>query len=290
MAVSGHLVSIVIPCFNAGATLDETMRSALAQTHPDIEVVIVDDGSTDADTLELLRRCPWPRTRVLYHENAGPAAARNHGITASSGRYILPLNADDLIDPSYVAKAAAVLDSAGEVGIVYCKANRFGAENGPWQLPPYTLRELVIDNVIFVTSLFRREDWERVGGFSESLRRGVEDYDFWVKIVALGREVRQLDEYLFHYRVGHVSRTTGFNADRAAVVGTYAEIFRNNLEFFGRNAEILFEHRFGLHDELARYRARYGWLEQVLARRPWLLRLAKRLHRLLPGASGGRRG
>ena len=122
------------------------------------------------------------------------------------------------------------------------------------------------------------------------MRRGVEDYDFWVKIVALGREVRQLDEYLFHYRVGHVSRTTGFNADRAAVVGTYAEIFRNNLEFFGRNAEILFEHRFGLHDELARYRARYGWLEQVLARRPWLLRLAKRLHRLLPGASGGRRG
>jgi len=162
------------------------MRSALAQTHPDIEVVIVDDGSTDADTLELLRRCPWPRTRVLYQENAGPAAARNHGITASSGRYILPLDADDLIDPSYVAKAAAVLDSAGEVGIVYCKANRFGAENGPWQLPPYTLRELVIDNVIFVTSLFRREDWERVGGFSESLRRGVEDYDFWVKIVAVG--------------------------------------------------------------------------------------------------------
>lgn len=287
MASSDSLVSIVIPCFNAGETLEDTVRSALAQTHSATEVIVVDDGSSDPATLELLRRCPWPGVRVLRQDNAGPAAARNRAIASASGRYILPLDADDLIDPSYVEKAVAVLDSEPGVGIVYCKAAKFGAESGPWQLPAYALRELVIDNVIFVTSLFRRDDWVQVGGFSESLRRGVEDYDFWIKIVAMGREVRQLDECLFHYRVGHASRTTGFNADRQAVVETYAEIFRNNLAFFGRNAEMLFEHRFGLYDELARYRSRYGWLERQFARRPWLLVLAKRVRRLL--SAGARR-
>lgn len=287
MSASGSLVSIVIPCFNAGATLAETMQSALAQTHPTVEIVIVDDGSTDPETLALLARNPWPRTRVMHQQNAGPAAARNRAIAASTGRYILPLDADDLIDPGYVEKAVAVLDVQPQVGVVYCKADKFGAENGPWLLPAYSLRELAIDNVIFVTSLFRRADWEAVGGFSESLKHGVEDYDFWVKLVALGRDVRQLDECLFHYRVGHVSRTTGFSSDREAMIRTYADIFRNNLEFYGRNAEFLFEHRFALYDELARYRTRYGAFEALLARHAWLHRAMRWGARLL-GLSGTR--
>src|SRR5690606_41602075 len=98
-------------------------------------------------------------------------------IGAATGEFILPLDADDRIDPSYVAKAIAILRERPEVGIVYCKAERFGAANGPWELPPYDIRELAIDNVIFVTSLFRRADWERVGGFNEHLRHGVEDYE-----------------------------------------------------------------------------------------------------------------
>lgn len=257
------------------------MRSALEQTYSDIEIVIVDDGSDDIETLDLLRRCSWPRTRVLHKENGGPAAARNLAISESSGRYILPLDADDLIAPSYVEKAVAVLDAEPQVGIVYCKATKFGAGNGPWNLPDYTLRELVIDNVIFVTSLFRRDDWAKVGGFSESLKLGVEDYDFWVKIVASGSEVRQLDEFLFHYRVGHASRTTGFSSNRDAMVKTYADIFRNNLAFFGEHAEYLFEHRFRLYDELARYRAMHCRVEAFLMRWPWLERVARRFYRWL---------
>ncbi len=275
------LVSIVIPCYNAGDELDEAVRSALAQTWPAIEVIIVDDGSTNPATLEMLRTAQWPRTRILHKENGGPATARNMAIAHAGGKYILPLDADDRIDPAYVEKAVAILDARPGTGIVYCKAVKFGAENGPWELPPYSLRELVIDNVIFVTSLFRRDDWEKVGGFSESLKLGVEDYDFWVKIVALGRDVHQIDECLFHYRVGHVSRTTGFASDRKAIVKTYAEIFRANRDFYARHAEYIFEHRFGMYDELLKYRARYGRLESFLHRHPWLERFAKACHRLV---------
>jgi len=275
------LVSIVIPCYNAGPELNDAIASALEQTHPAIEIVVVDDGSTRPETLELLRNPQWPRTRIFHKENGGPATARNLAISHARGRYILPLDADDHIDPTYVEKAVALMDAQEDIGIVYCKALKFGAENGLWQLPAYTLREIVIDNVIFVTSLFRRDDWTRVGGFSESLRLGIEDYDFWVKIVALGRQVRQLDEALFHYRVGHVSRTTGFQQDRGAVVKTYADIFRNNLAFYGQHAEYLFEHRFGLYDELLKYRARYGRVEQLFVRHPWIERLARFTYQIL---------
>lgn len=274
-------VSVIIPCFNAGATLVEAVESALAQTHANLEVIVVDDGSTDAETRKILDHASWPRTRVIRQENGGPAAARNAAIEVSSGEFILPLDADDTIEPSYVEKAVAAMLANPNVGIVYCKARKFGAQTGPWHLPPYTLRELVIDNVIFVTSLFRRSDWQRVGGFNQSLRSGVEDYEFWVKIVGSGRDVVQLDDYLFNYRIQHSSRTSGFTADRAAVVATYASIFRENIDFYAKHAEYLFEHRFGLYDELVRYRARYGKLEEVITRHPMLGRLARRLGRLL---------
>lgn len=274
-------VSVVIPCYNAGDLLIEAVESALAQTHLDLEVVVVDDGSTDPRTRQLLAEASWPRTRIIHQENAGPAAARNTAIRHSRGDYILPLDADDKIESTYVEKALAVMVGNPNVGIVYCKANKFGAETGPWTLPAYSLRELVIDNVIFVTSLFRRSDWELVGGFNQSLRHGVEDYEFWVKIVGLGREVVQLDEYLFSYRTQDVSRTTGFTADRSVVVSTYADIFRANIDFYARNAEFLFEHRFGLYDELMRYRARYGRLEAFLARNPWLEKVARYIKRKL---------
>ena len=278
-------VSVVIPCFNAGEYLDEAVQSALAQTWQDLEVVIVDDGSTDPSTLDLLRQARWPRTRIFHQANAGPAAARNRAVREAGGRYILPLDADDTIEPSYVEKAVAVLEARPNVGCVYCKARKFGAEQGPWNLPVYTLRELVIDNVIFVTSLYRKADWESVGGYNEKLRHGVEDYDFWVKIAHLGREVVQLDDYLFNYRIQESSRTTSFQERRARVVESYAEIFRSNIAFYSAHAEMLFEHRFGLYDELEYWRSRYSRVDIFLKNHPRLQRfifaLKKRLSRYL---------
>lgn len=277
-------VSVVIPCFNAGEHLDEAVRSALAQTHADLEVVIMDDGSTDPATRRLLDgAAAWPRTRILRQANAGPSAARNAAIEAATGEFILPLDADDRIEPGYVEQAAAILQSRPEVGIVYCRAMKFGAESGPWQLPDYSERELAVDNVIFVTSLFRREDWRSAGGFNPELRHGVEDYDFWLRIVGLGRDVVRLDAPLFHYRVQAASRTTGFSADREAMVATYARIFRDHLPFFARHAEVLFAHRFAVSDELERYRARYGRFEAWLARHPRLARGLRRTWHVFSG-------
>jgi glycosyltransferase involved in cell wall biosynthesis len=282
-------VTVVIPCFNAGAFIDEAVQSALAQTWADLEVVVVDDGSTDPATRRVLDAATWPRTRVLHQANAGPSAARNAAIREARGEFILPLDADDRIDPTYVEKAMAAFAADPGLGIVYCRATRFGADEGLWKLPDYAPRELVIDNVIFVSALFRKADWARVGGFGEHLRHGVEDYDFWVRMVGAGCRVHQIDEALFHYRVQAESRTSGFARDRAAMVSTYAAIFRGNIDFYANNAEVLFEHRFALYDELARYRARYGWLEAALGRHPRLARIAVALVRALRRVAGGGR-
>lgn len=245
-------ISIIIPCYNAGEHLAEAVQSALAQTWPSVEVIIVDDGSTDAATLQLLRESSWPRTRVFHQPNAGPAAARNRAIREATGEYILPLDADDIIEPTYVAKAAAVLDAQPEVGIVYCKATKFGAEQGPWELPHFSGDELALGNVIFVSALFRKADWAAVDGFDERLRYGMEDYDFWIKLVHAGRKVVQLDDFLFRCRVSAQSRTSAFEQDREQVVATYAEIFRAHRDFFADHAESLFRHRFALRARLER--------------------------------------
>jgi hypothetical protein len=93
--------------------------------------------------------------------------------------------------------------------------------------------------------------------------------------------VVQLDESLFHYRVQDVSRTTLFNNQREVVVATYAEIFRSNIDFFSKNAETIFRHRFGLYDEVTMWREKYGRLDAMFQKRPWLKRIARFAWRLM---------
>lgn len=249
-------VTIIIPCHNEGAYLGEAVHSALAQTWPEVEVIIVDDGSTGGEMLRLLDGQGWPHTRIIRQANTGPAAARNRAIREAAGKYILPLDADDLLESAYAYKAATVLDAQSDVGIVYCRATKFGAEHGPWNLPAFSQDELALGNVIFVSAMFRKADWEMVGGFDEGLRHGMEDYDFWIRLVHAGRKVVRLDETLFRCRIREDSRTALFEQDREQVIATYAHIFRKNRDFFAEHADSLFRRHFALQKEIAALHAR----------------------------------
>jgi len=94
------LVSVIIPCYNQGQYLTESIGSVLASDHQKIEIIVVDDGSTDPETCRILGGLDYPKTRLIRRENGGLAAARNSGIAAAQGRYILPLDADDRIGPT----------------------------------------------------------------------------------------------------------------------------------------------------------------------------------------------
>lgn len=196
-------VSIIMPCYNDGQYLEDSIGSVLAQDYGDIELVIADDGSTDEFTQRYLRELAAlaaPRIRVLFLAHGGPAYARNRAIEAATGDYLLPLDADDMIEPPYVREAAAVLDAEPRTGMVYCHADQFGAQTGPWELPDFEIGRFLYVNSIFNAAMYRKLDWQRAGGYDESIVDGPEDWEFWLSLLELGLRPHRLDGTYFHYR------------------------------------------------------------------------------------------
>jgi glycosyltransferase involved in cell wall biosynthesis len=197
------LVSVVIPCFNQGKYLNETVTSVLASSYKHIELILVNDGSTD-NSLEIAKKleASHPEIRTIDQPNGGVAKARNTGITIASGKYILPLDGDDLISSDYIQKAVDALEANPELKVAYCQAVKFN-ESGqkPWKLKPFSRHQLAKDNMIFVAAIFRKSDAVDVGGFSEDMKMGREDWEFWIKMLKNGGEVVQLPILGFFYRL-----------------------------------------------------------------------------------------
>lgn len=261
-------VSVVVPCFQMGARLDETFESVLAQRYSNIELIVVNDGSEDGPTLEALQRARTAGATIIQQSNGGVGSALNTGIGASTGKYFVTLG-DDIIDPPYIEEAVVVLESNPEVGVVYCNASFFGAVSGDWDLPEFSVKTQLFENCVFAPAVFRRQDYDAVGGFDSSLV-GLEDYDFVTKVVSLGRDVRKLEGRYFHYRRGAKSLNDHVSEDRSRVVTAQAQIIRNNIDFYRDNADLVVEHVLDLkwqRDQFARERdklqARYGWIERV---------------------------
>ncbi|WP_300800371.1 glycosyltransferase [uncultured Desulfovibrio sp.] len=249
-------VSVIIPCYNCGSVIFDAIHSVKEQTFSGWEIVVVDDGSTDKETINILNQLENEKIRLIRQDNRGPAHARNMGISQARGEFILPLDADDTISPYYMAEAVPLFECNPNLGIVYCRAQKFGKETGEWNLPEYSSQRMAFDNVIFVSAFFRKSDWDLVGGFPAYTRLGVEDYAFWLRILRLGREVYRINKILFNYRIQNTSRSTIFNSDKEKMVETYAAIFRDNFDFFKNNIEGLywgiFEYRERL-EELDKY-------------------------------------
>ena len=207
-------VSVIIPCYNLGKYLDEAVDSVLAQTFRDFEIIVVNDGSTDRATNELLDRYDRPTVRVIRTKNQGLARARNTGIAEARGEYILPLDADDTIGPRYLELAVARLNSNRNLGIVYCRGELFGDRNGPVAAPEFSRRIMLFSNLIFCSALFRKEDWRRVGGYNPEMVHGCEDWDFWLSVLELGRTVHRIPRVLFFYRVREASMNLAMAGDR----------------------------------------------------------------------------
>ncbi len=250
-------VSVIMPCYNDGQYIQEAIQSVKEQSYTNWELIIIDDNSDDEDTIRIIKGIDDPQIKVLHSEHLRPAGARNYGIQHATGKYILPVDSDDAIDSTYIEKAVKVIESNPEIGVVYCKADLFGEKSGPWDLPEYSFRSMLLDNIVFVTALFYREDWKKAGGFSTTMVAGMEDYDFWLSIMELGRQIYQIPEVLFHYRIKPVSRTTSFQNNCEQVQDTYRQMYRNHPAFYQQHYE---EYAVVLRDAL---------IEQIFLRRKY---------------------
>jgi len=224
------LVSVVTPLYNQEAFLEETANSLLGSDYAHMEWIIVDDGSTDSSP-EIAKRLAdsYPWIFFFSQTNAGPSAARNTAIGFAKGTYILPLDADDLISSHYIREAVDVFQRRPEVKVVYCEAEKFGAKTGPWKLKPFSRAQLAQGNMIFVTAMYRKCDWEAVGGYAEEMTWGFEDWEFWIAMLKESGEVVKLPFTGFYYRIRGGSRRK--SVDQRARQLTYQFINEKHRDF-----------------------------------------------------------
>lgn len=207
-AVSASETAVVITCFGLGRWLPEAVASALAQTAPPQEVVVVDDGSTDPLTLQALDRLERgePGVRVLRTEHRGVAHARNAGIAATSAPFVVLLDGDDVFEPTYLEQASRLLRERDDLHFVCCALQAFGRASYRWKPPPYTVAEALGRGACgHVSTVFRRELWADGPGFDPALP-AYEDVDFWLGALRRGLHGAILDEPLLRYRVRPGSR------------------------------------------------------------------------------------
>lgn len=184
MDIINDLVSIIVPCYNQGSYLSETLNSIMEQTYELWECIIIDDGSTDNTKDVAINYCTKDsRFKYKFQENHGVVAARNNAIQLSQGEYILPLDGDDLIASIFIEKAVRVMQRDNNIKLVYSDVEYIGDKEGMVSVPEYSLSMLLQANCFTNTSMYRRKDFNRIGGYNPNMQHGFEDWDFWISIL-----------------------------------------------------------------------------------------------------------
>jgi glycosyltransferase involved in cell wall biosynthesis len=219
------LVSVVITSFNYGRFLVEAVDAVLAQTFRDLEVIVVEGGSTDQDSRSVAAGLSRPRTRVVFQPEPHQAGAnRNFGISNARGKYICCLDADDLLKPTYIEKAVFLLESHG-YDVVSCATQQFGEETGRVSLlSDPVLADMLEGNHVITCAVFLRDFWIRAGGYRDTDRAVTghvhEDWLFWAHLSALGARIHNMSEdYLFLYRRHGPSLSSDPQLHRVSVQG-----------------------------------------------------------------------
>ena len=234
-------VSVVIPCYNQGEFIDEAIASVQHQTYPDYEIIVVNDGSTDEKTLLRLESYNASNIKVIHTDNRGLPSARNTGIKHCAGKYILPLDADDKIATTYLEEASSILDTIPEVGIVYSNADLFGEKQGKFPIETFTIENMLILNVIFSCAMFRKDDWQQVGGYNPNMVYGLEDWDFWLSLIELGRRPYKIDHTLFYYRIREGTMLGGLANDRIKRLQMLNQIYSNHKSLYESNLHLIMD-------------------------------------------------
>ena len=227
--MNNPLVSIIVPCYNQAQYLPEALQSVLDQTYTDWECIIVNDGSPD-NTETVAQEWVEKDARFVYlkKENGGLSKARNSGIEMAVGEFILPLDADDLISKDYLSLSLKAFEKDDLLKVVYCKAEKFGNETGKWQLLDFSLENLAINNLIFCSAIFRKKEWQKIGGYDPKMIYGWEDWEFWISMLKNGGKVICLEETGFYYRTKPNSMQTQIKEEQEKYLLDYLSIKHAN--------------------------------------------------------------
>jgi len=209
------LVTLAMPIYNYAKRLNPTLHSVFNQDYTNFEIILVNDGSTDEYCLMKLDSLnSQDGIRIIHKENTGVSSTRNVAVKEGKGEYILPLDADDMILPSYIKTAVNIIKGNQKVSPVYCDTIHIGEIQGLEKRPEWSPERLMSGPFIVNSSMYSREAYENVGGYDETLQ-GWEDYHFWLKMMKKGYNGKHINKGLFvyfhHEKDGSVSTSANQN-------------------------------------------------------------------------------
>jgi len=263
------LVSVIIPCYNHGEFIEETIASVYAQSYNNIEIIVVNDGSNDDNTIAILKDLShkFPEVKVYDKENGGLSSARNYGIERANGIYIFPLDADDIIKAEMIRKCVDLIQTSKNIKAVCTYVKNFGKINSIYKPKGGDVKDFMIYNRAFSSILYRKSDWSECGGYDEANRTGYEDWQFCIELIKNGGEIKVIKEPLFLYRRAENSMVTNSDKKRKELVrylmdknpdlflDYYADtISKWNLRDIGRNITILDGFKIFIKSIMARFR------------------------------------
>jgi glycosyltransferase involved in cell wall biosynthesis len=212
------LVSVIIPCYNQSKFLLEAIESVKNSYYKNTEIIIVDDGSTNEDLHSLLRSIQEKDVRIIWQRNFGVSVARNSGIKASRGEYIVSLDYDDILAPTYISNSIKVFNRFKDISIVGCNYTYINEEGKPIEGKEINgsgrnydegrvTSKIMVHNYMTNNFMFRKDLVRQIGGFSDELSRlALEDWDFLMRAYRLGCKIYIEPEVGLFYRQHGESR------------------------------------------------------------------------------------
>lgn len=240
MQINFPLVSVITPCYNDGKYILDCVLSVQKSTYPNIEHIIVDDGSNE-ETKEILKQIKYPNVQIITKRNEGVCIARNLAINKSKGKYILPVDGDDYIDSNFIFKAVNLFEQNENYRIITSELTQcFGCSDKIIQVVNPNMGLLLARNLFTIFTMFKREDALKVGGFDLQFAKGLEDWEFWISILELGGEIGIIPGVNTYYRIKKTHRNNniggieGINELRYLIwqkhKNLYAEYYMNPVE------------------------------------------------------------
>jgi glycosyltransferase involved in cell wall biosynthesis len=252
-------ISVIIPCYNNETTILETIESINQQEYTSIEMIIVNDGSTDKSEQiisDYIKINKITNILLINQINSGPSKSRNNGADRATGKYLLFLDADDIIASTYITKCIRYLENHQTLNIIYSKADYFGAKNKTWNLPDFNLQNFLESNCIPISAVIRNKIFQKVGKFDENLNY-TEDWELWIRIVKEFGGVYKIPETLFFYRKRFdKSSITDNKKNKKIRDKSTLYIYNKHYEYFSKNnydIETLLKSR----DSAQKYKKKY---------------------------------
>ena len=231
------MVSIIIPCYNDGEYVEQAVKSALSQNYLNKEIIVVDDGSNDK-TKAILKSLEPRITKLITQENQGQSSERNVGINEAKGEFILTLDSDDFFDSSFCQKAIDLFKDDSSIKIVSSYVTRFSLHKVIDIFKPSggNIKDFLKYNGATGSAMFKKTYWEKAGFYDMNMKKGFEDWEFYIRLLKEGGYAKIIEEPLYYYRVKHNSTTTKANKNKYSLLQyiyvKHQDLYKENFELF----------------------------------------------------------